>query len=91
MRRNDENVGSATKTIPVPMYIFWKSVLSEVNRTLVAKYRNQIYISEIFRGTKQNAEIEEVIDDCVMRVNEYFKNRGLRSKYPIEPRCHNVY
>jgi hypothetical protein len=86
MRRSDKNAGRTVKLIPVPMYIFWQAVLAEVNRRLVAKYTYQGYIANIYRGTQRNAEIEEVIDECVVAVNKDFEKRGVRSKYSIESR-----
>lgn len=71
--------------IPVPMYVFWRQVMYEVNKVLKADYRHQDYVAEIYRGIKRNAEIEEVVDECVARVNADFTSRGVRSKYPITP------
>ncbi len=72
--------------IPVPMYIFWQSVLAEVNRKLVSNYKYQGYIAEVFKGQKRNKEIEEIIDECIEKVNLDFEKRGVRSKYPVTPR-----
>jgi len=86
IRRNDEKEEQMAKLILVSMSIFWEQVLSEVNRRLAAKYKYQGYIANIYRGTQRNAEIEEVIDDCIIVVNKDFEKKGLRSKYSIEPR-----
>lgn len=70
--------------IPIPMYVFWQEVIIEVNLKLNASYKYP-YIAEVFKRQKRNAEVEEVIDDCVDIVNKKLKEKGLRSKYPIVP------
>jgi hypothetical protein len=86
MRRKAEKPVSNAKLIPIPMYIYWGEVLGEINRRLVASYQYQGYIAEVYRGTKRNSEIEEVLDACISKVNGEFEKKGMRSKYPIIPR-----
>lgn len=82
-----QSISTPRTLIPVPMYIYWGEVMDEVNRRLGGqRYAYQGYVAEVYRGTKRNSEIESILDDCIVKVNREFAEKGLRSKYPIDPR-----
>lgn len=76
--------------IPIPMYVYWQEVLVEVNKKLSASYKYHGYIAEVYRGTKRNEDIEKIVDGCISIVNNRLDKKGLRSKYPIQPRKKRV-
>lgn len=49
--------------------VFWGNVLFEVNRKLKATYQDPEYIKEVYYKKRRNAEITEVIKDCIRKVN----------------------